>query len=147
MGCCAASTYFQMSYRVPLLSVNEAGKLSIEKKGKTTLLYKQTFINNIELNALTFMIMKNMWTYKDWVPDKEDWSVVSDKIPVSFLSVELHGKAPRVTGSVSTARLTTWKSRTQNNLNNHEGHGSRGSRGSPFEDKTSSSLSLELQIC
>ena len=46
-------------------------------------------------------------TYKDGVPNEEDGGVVSNKVPVALLGVELDGKTTRITHSVSTARLTT----------------------------------------
>lgn len=41
------------------------------------------------------------------VPDEEDGCVVSDKVPVSILSVKLHCKPTRITHCVRTSRLTT----------------------------------------
>jgi len=57
--------------------------------------------------SITFTTTKHYCTYEYWVSDKEDWSVVSNKIPVSFVSIELYGKTTWVTGSVSTTRFTT----------------------------------------
>ena len=45
--------------------------------------------------------------HQDWVPDEEDGRVVSNKIPVSILSIKLHGKSSGITDSVCTSRLTT----------------------------------------
>lgn len=48
-------------------------------------------------------------THQHWVPDKEDGSVVSHKIPIPLLCVEFHCKASGVTNCVSWARFSSLK--------------------------------------
>jgi len=44
---------------------------------------------------------------QDRITDEEDRSVVSDQIPVSFLSVHLDGKSSRITSRIGRSRLAT----------------------------------------
>lgn len=46
---------------------------------------------------------------QDWVPDEKDRSIISNQIPIAFLSVEFYGKATWVSSCISTARFSTYK--------------------------------------
>ena len=43
----------------------------------------------------------------DWIAEEEDWGVVADQIPVSFLSVKLDGISSGITSRIRRSRLAT----------------------------------------
>ena len=47
------STYFQMSDRIPLLSVNKAGELNMGKKKNRKTIIEKTFMKNINMLLLS----------------------------------------------------------------------------------------------
>jgi hypothetical protein len=46
-------------------------------------------------------------SYKDWIPDEKDGSVISNQIPVSIFSIEFDRKASGISGSVCRTTLAT----------------------------------------
>ena len=57
---------------------------------------------------IPLLCMNKAWE-EDRISHEEDWGVITHEIPVAIFTVELNGKATRVTSCVSRPRLTTFK--------------------------------------
>lgn len=58
--------------------------------------------------------MDEIWEL-DGISDEEDWGVVSNHVPVSFLGVELDGVTSGVSGGISRSLLTSDSGETEEN--------------------------------
>lgn len=83
----------QVSDWVTLLSMNEARKLEKERMREGVSL----FILN---------------TNQERITNEENWCVVTNKVPVTILGIELDGKPTRIPSCVSTTTLSTYTHNT-----------------------------------
>ena len=80
--------YLKMSGWVTFLSMDETWKLNKD--------------------ATHHLKSREQCTDQEWITNKENGCVVSNKIPVSILSIEFYSKPTWITNSISTSRLTTY---------------------------------------
>ena len=57
-------------------------------------------------------------SHQERVPDEEDGRVISNQIPVAFLSVELHCETSRISSSVSRTTLAACQNENENIFSN-----------------------------
>lgn len=51
----------------------------------------------------------------DAVLNEEDWNVISNNIPITFIGVEFNGKPSHVTNSISASSTALYSGKTQEN--------------------------------
>lgn len=93
----------QVSDWVTLLSMNEARKLEKERMREGVSL----FILN---------------TNQERITNEENWCVVTNKVPVTILGVELDSKPTRIPSCVSTTTLSTYTHATHHISHTHTSH-------------------------
>lgn len=73
--------------------------------------YKHRYHVNIRMGLMVQHLRLRMGCdfYQKRIPDKEDGGVVSCKIPIALISVELHCKATRISDSIWWPGLTRYK--------------------------------------